>query len=412
MQLHSLCSSKDRYCIHAVASSAVCHYPAASPAAISSTAVSSAAHYPAASPAAVSPAAISSTAVSSAAKHAVASSAVCYPAAVSPATISSAAKHAVASSAVCHYPAASPAATSSTVVSSAAKYAVASSAVCHYPAASPAAKHAVASSAVSHYPAAVSPATISTAMSSTAALSPAFRYRVVFPPVRKGTIFQPRSLQYSDAEESSHHQSDMEQSLQQSTTQTPLHNSSMQLSFQLPDATQSSFQHPSTLPSRKQGVTLTEEFYNWTDKDSDHLSSYSWDVPDNKSGSGFTTSVSSSEHVLASGCFSPTMIRDDPASRPGTSGLQSQTTAVLPPASKQMTSLLPPPPFSTPPKLKPVEEVMSNITGTDVASLRNLATSLARESIFGKDELAKKSSSTRPQYIARTHDHIIINIVY
>ena len=133
-----------------------------------------------------------------------------------------------------------------------------------------------------------------------------------------------------------------------------------------------------------------------TDKGYDYLSSYSWDVPDNKSGSGFTTSVTSSEHVLASGCFSPTTIRDDPASGPGTSGLQSQTTAIPPPASKQMTSLLPPPPFSTPSKLKPVEEVMSNITGTDVASLRNLrnlrnlATSLARESIFGKDELAKK----------------------
>ena len=52
-------------------------------------------------------------------------------------------------------------------------------------------------------------------------------------------------------------------------------------------------------------------------------------------------------------------------------------------------------PFSTPPKLKSVEQVLSENSGTDTASLRKLATALAREAIFGRDELAKKSLSGR-----------------
>lgn len=56
---------------------------------------------------------------------------------------------------------------------------------------------------------------------------------------------------------------------------------------------------------------------------------------------------------------------------------------------------IPPPPFPTPPKLEPVEQVMQNNPGSDVASLRNLTTSLAKEAIFGRDELAKCSLSGR-----------------
>jgi hypothetical protein len=52
-------------------------------------------------------------------------------------------------------------------------------------------------------------------------------------------------------------------------------------------------------------------------------------------------------------------------------------------------------PFSTPPKLKTVEQVMIENSGTDRASLRKLATALAREAIFGRDEMAKKSLSGR-----------------
>ena len=56
---------------------------------------------------------------------------------------------------------------------------------------------------------------------------------------------------------------------------------------------------------------------------------------------------------------------------------------------------IPPVPFSTPPKLKSVEQVMKENTGTDALSLRKLATALAREAIFGRKEMTTKSLSGR-----------------
>ena len=53
------------------------------------------------------------------------------------------------------------------------------------------------------------------------------------------------------------------------------------------------------------------------------------------------------------------------------------------------------PPFQTPPKLQPVEQVMKNHTGTDTASLRILTTALAKDAIFGHDDLLKCSLSGR-----------------
>ena len=53
----------------------------------------------------------------------------------------------------------------------------------------------------------------------------------------------------------------------------------------------------------------------------------------------------------------------------------------------------PPPPFNTPPKLRAVQEVMRDYPGTDVNSLRRLATGIAREAIFGKKELQQSSLS-------------------
>ena len=53
------------------------------------------------------------------------------------------------------------------------------------------------------------------------------------------------------------------------------------------------------------------------------------------------------------------------------------------------------PPFNTPPKLQQVEQVMRDYNGTDVASLRLLTIALARDAIFGKKEMAKKSLSGR-----------------
>ena len=56
---------------------------------------------------------------------------------------------------------------------------------------------------------------------------------------------------------------------------------------------------------------------------------------------------------------------------------------------------IPPPPFQTPPKLQPVEQVMKNQPGTDTASLRMLTTALAKDAIFGREDLLKCSLSGR-----------------
>ena len=62
----------------------------------------------------------------------------------------------------------------------------------------------------------------------------------------------------------------------------------------------------------------------------------------------------------------------------------------------QPKSVIPPPiPFVTPPKLKPVEKVMNDHTGNDVAILRELAIALARDAVFGREELIKNSLSSR-----------------
>ena len=59
------------------------------------------------------------------------------------------------------------------------------------------------------------------------------------------------------------------------------------------------------------------------------------------------------------------------------------------------TPSIPPPPFQTPPKLKAIEQVLKDIPGTDMASLRMLAVSLARDAVFGREEWSKTSLSNR-----------------
>ena len=49
-------------------------------------------------------------------------------------------------------------------------------------------------------------------------------------------------------------------------------------------------------------------------------------------------------------------------------------------------------PFSTPPKLRPIEEALGDHPGSN---LRNLALSLVREAIFGKEKMIKCSLSGR-----------------
>ena len=49
--------------------------------------------------------------------------------------------------------------------------------------------------------------------------------------------------------------------------------------------------------------------------------------------------------------------------------------------------------LNTPPQLRAVEEVMKDFPGTDVHSLRRLATGMESEATFGKKELQQTSLS-------------------
>ena len=76
-------------------------------------------------------------------------------------------------------------------------------------------------------------------------------------------------------------------------------------------------------------------------------------------------------------------------------------TPSLPPSPPPLPPSLPlgppplPPPFATPPKHRPVEDVLRENTGTSSSSLRNLTMNLAKHCIFGKQELARCSLSGR-----------------
>ena len=59
------------------------------------------------------------------------------------------------------------------------------------------------------------------------------------------------------------------------------------------------------------------------------------------------------------------------------------------------TSDIPPPPFTTPEKLKPVEYILREFPGSQTSTLRLLAVALARDAIFGRSELAAKTLSGR-----------------
>ena len=74
---------------------------------------------------------------------------------------------------------------------------------------------------------------------------------------------------------------------------------------------------------------------------------------------------------------------------------ESSSSRSMDPQSPPPLSTIPPPPFRTPPRLQSVEQVMSNCTGTDVASLRVLTTALARDAIYGREEMVRSSLSGR-----------------
>jgi len=89
---------------------------------------------------------------------------------------------------------------------------------------------------------------------------------------------------------------------------------------------------------------------------------------------------------------SPTLV-PQPSMQQSTEPIQpTNSTQTLQPAQAGTRSIAQPP-FSTPPKLLPVERVMMDYPGTDEASLRRLTTALAREAIFGRDALCRSSLS-------------------
>lgn len=86
--------------------------------------------------------------------------------------------------------------------------------------------------------------------------------------------------------------------------------------------------------------------------------------------------------------------RKSSSSRPETSSRYRDTSACSS-SSQPGQHSIPQPPFKTPPKLQSIEQVMNNNSGTDMASLRNLAIALAKDAIFGREEMSKSSLSGR-----------------
>ena len=118
--------------------------------------------------------------------------------------------------------------------------------------------------------------------------------------------------------------------------------------------------------------------------DSDYLS---WDRPPpvhiDLTPSGTSSSVTTKSALSPTGMVSPS----------------SSSSSIILESSESLTFQPehppPAPPFETPPRLKPVEQVMKDHPGKDVASLRLLAVRLARDAIFGRVEWAKTSLSGR-----------------
>lgn len=131
-------------------------------------------------------------------------------------------------------------------------------------------------------------------------------------------------------------------------------------------------------------VSILDEFYQSLSEveDSDYISSTNLD---GSSGSGSKIPCYDSSDVQIEA--------QAPTGKPSSNKSSIETGNVTPPT--QTSTTIPPPPFKTPPKLKPVEEVMSDRTGSSVAALRSLTTALAKEAIFGREELARKSLSGR-----------------
>ena len=127
--------------------------------------------------------------------------------------------------------------------------------------------------------------------------------------------------------------------------------------------------------------SLTDDLDLWTEDDSDYLS---MDPYDRWHQDTRETSYSGGETAVLPS-----------SSDPQTATSSGENSKKYASPSTPTSFRIPPMPFSTPPKMKEVEEVMSENSGTDTASLRKLTTALAREAIFGRKEMATMSLSGR-----------------
>ena len=169
-------------------------------------------------------------------------------------------------------------------------------------------------------------------------------------------------------------------------------------------------QYPDEEPTVYQSDDMFSDHYfinNWndtTDEDSDYLTSHSWDVQTTYCGSSSGTST-----AISTGTGSGSGTSTDTSS--SNEGFLSPLHH-LGGSGESGTQTIPPPPFSTPPKLHTMEHVMNKNPRSDVASLRILTVALGRDAIFGKDELATKSLSGRKNMGVLNPDKLIKTLIY
>lgn len=88
------------------------------------------------------------------------------------------------------------------------------------------------------------------------------------------------------------------------------------------------------------------------------------------------------------------------SSTPYTCSSESSTETVTDHESAEQSTYFEPPPFKTPPKLRAIKDVLGDHPGTGIAHLRNLAISLAKDAMFGKEEMVRCSLSGRKSTMA------------
>ncbi len=137
--------------------------------------------------------------------------------------------------------------------------------------------------------------------------------------------------------------------------------------------------------------SLSDEFdFGWTDDHDDDSNYFTSQSQGDLHKQWYDTSTLSSAHCSrdVTGSESETIL-----SPRFSSSRRDASRSVSPRPSAK--AIPPPPSFNTPHRLKTVEEVMHNNSGTDLASLRKLTTALARDAIFGREELSKKTLTGR-----------------